>query len=796
MFINLNNLNNAIRNRHKPVEYDVSPYKKILDEINEIKLEKADDAELKEMSRKLKQRACSGEALDSLIVETYALVREVSRRVLGMYHFDVQVIAAIAMHRGKLVEMQTGEGKTLAAVMPVCLNALTGKGVHVLTFNDYLAQRDAEWMGPVYEFLGLSVGFIKEGMDTIQRQNAYFKDITYLTVKEAGFDYLRDFLCNEKEKLVHRPFNYAVVDEADSILIDEARIPLVIAANMAHEGVNPIQIDRLVRCLRTDEDYELEQYGNNIYLTDTGLARAEGMLGCGNLYLPQNLTLLTMLNCALHAHLLLKKDKDYIVRDGKIEIVDEFTGRTADKRHWPDNIHAAVEAKEGLIHENKGMIMGSITIQHFLELYPKITGMTGTAYTSAEEIKEFYGMDVFAVPTNKPCIRKDYHDLIFTHKEAKQKALLAEIKRIHETGQPVLIGTASVEESEALSGFLHNSGITCQVLNAKNDEMEAGIIASAGRLGTVTVSTNMAGRGVDIKPGGENEEEREKVNSLGGLYVIGTNRHESRRIDNQLKGRTGRQGEPGESRLFVSLEDDIVKKYDITKLIPERSLPKRQDGPIEDPAVHKAAQRGQRIVEGYNSDIRRQLWRYTCIIEQQRRIIHNKRQRILLDQDQLKLLATRAPERYSLLLGQLGEGVLRKVEKQLTLYFINKCWADYLDYVSYIREGIHLVVLGKKTPLDEFHRLVIEAFEKLKDTIEQDIISAFNSVEVNENGIDMEKEGLKSPSSTWTYLVNESASQFSSLPRLIKAASTAINGPLFSVSSFCRRVFKGNTGHK
>ncbi len=795
MLKSMSELNKKIKNRHIPVEYGIEPYRKIFEEINRLKYGSYTDAKLKEMACELKERARSGVNTDKLLVEAFALTREACRRQVGMYPFDVQIMAGVAMNRGKIVEMQTGEGKTLTAVMPAYLNALTGKGVHILTFNQYLAKRDAEWMGPVYRFLGLTAGFVKEGMSTEERQDAYSCDITYVTAKEAGFDYLRDFLCDEKEKLLHRDFNYAIVDEADSILIDEARLPLVIAGNVPGNEESPVHIAQVVRSLGNGTDYSIDQYANNVYLTDLGLAHVERILGCGNLYDQKNLELLARLNCALYAEVLLQKDRDYIVRNGKIELVDEFTGRIADKRHWPDNLHAAVEAKEGLTSESKGMIMGSIALQYFLELYPKVSGMTGTACTAAPELKEFYGMDVVVIPTNKPCIRKDHPDMIFTHMEAKQSALIKEIKRVHETGQPVLVGTSSVSESEQLAEELKKAGVTCCVLNAKNDEMEAQIIARAGEFGAVTVSTNMAGRGVDIKLGGEKEQDRDRVAALGGLYIIGTGYHESMRIDNQLKGRAGRQGDPGESRFYVSLEDELMKKYDIIKLIPS-ALCERQDKPLENQIIRREIEKGRRTVEGYNSDIRRQLWKYSFIIEEQRRIIHNKRQDILKDKAQMQLLSRCAEERYNSLLEKFGEEALQKAEKSITLYYINKCWADYLDYISYIRESIHLVVIGKKDPLDEFHRSAIEAFESMKENMENEIVSKFNTVEITEKGIEIDKEGLRGPSSAWTYLINDSPDQFSRLPYLTKTVTNFINGPLFTVQSVFKRLIgkKKETG--
>lgn len=774
MLKKITKLNHIMENIKRPVEYNLEPYKEVLEKINKINLNTSSDERLKEMSQELLKRARNGVSIDKLLIESFALVRESSQRVLGMYPYDVQVMAGIALHKGKIVEMKTGEGKTLAAIMPGYLNALSGKGVHILTFNDYLAKRDAQWMGPVFSFLGLTVGYVNEGMSVTERKKAYSRDITYVTAKEAGFDYLRDFLCTEKESLIHSSFNYAIVDEADSILIDEARIPLVIAGNVSGKDDISIDLARMVKELRQDHDYEIDEYQKNVTLTDDGLENVEEILGRGNLYNPNNLELLTSLNCALHAQALLQKDRDYIVRNNRIEIIDEFTGRIADNRHWPDNLQIAVEAKEGLTPESKGKMMGSIALQYFLNLYPKISGMTGTATTEAEEFREFYSMDVVVIPTNKPCIRKDHPDMIFTHKEAKLKALVAEIKRVQKTGQPILIGTASVQESENLASDLEKAGITCQVLNAKNDEMEAMVVLKAGELGSVTVSTNMAGRGVDIKLGGEKGESRQRVIELGGLYVIGTNRHESRRIDNQLRGRSGRQGDPGESRFFISLEDDLFKKYNVLKYMTLNKYSQSQEEPIDNPIAIKDVDMAQRIVQGYNSDTRRQLWKYSYIIEQQRRIIHSRHRAILSDQASTSLLAEKGFQRYS----QFDKGILRKVEKQLTLFYINKHWAEYLDYIGSIRESIHLVVIGKKNPLDEFHRFAIDAFDDMMDKIDEEIIDAFYNVDIGENGIDMEKEGFRGPSATWTYLIDDSPDQFSNLANLIKSVTETVTRPV------------------
>lgn len=476
------------------------------------------------------------------------------------------------------------------------------------------------------------------------------------------------------------------------------------------------------------------------------------------------------------------------MRNGKIEIIDEFTGRIADKRHWPDGLQEAIEVKEGLIPETKGMIMGSIPLQHLLSLYPRISGMSGTVATAAEEFREFYAMDVVTIPTNKPSLRVDHPDLIFTHLEAKQKALVSEIKTVHETGQPLLIGTGSVEESEQLAAELCKIGIECQVLNAKNDEMEAKIIIKAGDPGAVTVSTNMAGRGIDIQLGSNTTLERNRVVALGGLYVIGTNRHESRRIDHQLRGRAGRQGDPGKSKFFVSLEDDLIKKYNIDKEIPLKNFPTQRVCPVGDPVVRRELERGQRVVEGYNYDMRRQLWKYSRIIEQQRRIIHRKRRDILIDKIPLELLSTKTAERYLTLWSQVGEEMLRNVEKQITLYHINKCWAGHLVYIADLYEGLHLALLGKKDPLNQFLKSAIEAFDEMLERIDSEIIRTFNVVEITEKGIDMDKEGLSLPSSTWTYLIDDNPDQFSNFKLWFKAAATAFSKPLFTLQSIYRLI--------
>ncbi|MBN1911478.1 MAG: accessory Sec system translocase SecA2 [Pirellulales bacterium] len=746
------------RARGRHVQLDLTPYQKLLARISQLNFEAETDDRLKERSASLIARLQQGTSLDDILIEGFTLVRESARRVLAMRPFDVQMLAGIAMHRGKLVEMQTGEGKTLAAVMPAYLNALAGQGVHVLTFNDYLARRDAQWMGPLYRYLGLTVGTVQEGMSPRERREAYASDVTYVTAKEAGFDYLRDHLCTRQEDLVHRPFHYAIVDEADSILIDEARVPLVIAGSAEACHIDPYRAAAIVRNLEAERHFKADEFDRNVRFTELGLDQLESELRCGSLHAPDNLQLLTDLSLALHARVLLQREVDYIVRDGRIELVDEFTGRVAQNRRWPDGLQAAVEAKEGVALQPQGFIRGSITLQHFLRLYPKIAGMTATAQPAAEELYTFYELGVVPIPPNRPFIRTDKPDTIFTHKEAKDLALVAEISHVHRTGRPVLVGTASVAESEHLAALLTDIDIECQVLNARNDEREAQIVAQAALPGAVTISTNMAGRGTDIKLGGDppQDHQRVKVKDLGGLYVIGTNRHESRRIDDQLRGRAGRQGDPGESRFFISLEDDLIDRYGIRRLLPSRDQDLRQDEPVTDSSVHRAIARAQQTIERQTFEIRRTLWRYASLVENQRQKIHRRRQAILVDQEPLTLLATRATDRYDQLRWTVGDQILHQVEKQITLFQIDQCWVEYLVRVADIRDNIHLVVLGGMyDPLDEFHKMVGREFSSLLEKIDERIIQTFCSAETTEKGIDLAKEGLVGPSSTWTYLISD-----------------------------------------
>ncbi|MDQ0492343.1 accessory Sec system translocase SecA2 [Paenibacillus brasilensis] len=695
-------------------------------------LEAWDEKQLQAESLRLKKEAKSGAPLDELLIDAYALVCEAAKRKLGLQPYDVQIMAGIALYEGFLIEQHTGEGKTLSAVMPAYLNALTGEGVHVLTFNDYLANRDAEWMGPIYRFLGLTVKSVQAGMSLSEKREAYAADITYVTAKEAGFDYLRDTIALDEADTVHRPFHDVIVDEADSLLLDEARVPLVIAGEPGSSESNGIRFAEVARQLKQDVHYDFDEFQRNVYLNEAGSAKAESLLGCGNLYESHNSHLLMSLNCALHAESLLKKDVDYIVRDGKIELIDEYTGRVAENRHLPDGLQAALAAKEGLQSNVGGKILGTITLQHFLSLYPKICGMTATAHASAMEFEDIYGLQVVQIPPNRPNIRIDHPHRIYTHKVAKLKALVQEISSVHATGRPILIGTSSVEESDMLAKALAAADVLCHVLNAKNDAKEAEIIAKAGEIGAVTVSTNMAGRGVDIRLGGGNPTQAEVVAKLGGLYVIGTHVHESVRIDDQLGGRSGRQGDPGASVFFVSLEDELMLRFGIDKVIPPVYRDLRQEEALEESVLRGKIAHIQRVIMGQNFHIRQELNRYSDMVEEQRRILYEERLGILK-----------------------GKTPMSPSEQRVRLYYIDKFWADHLAYVSYIRESIHLTSLVNRNPIDEFHEQIIQAYEEIPDKINRESANMLEKLEGSNDPAMWGKFGLKNPTSTRTYIIND-----------------------------------------
>ena len=741
-----------------PVDLDLRDFDTPLEAVRVIERDLPDltDAAIAERAGVLRRRAQAGAELDGLQAEAFALVCEAAARTLGERPFDVQVVAALALARGRVVELQTGEGKTLAAVMPAALHALAGDGVHVLTFNDYLARRDAEWMGPIYRMLGLTVDAVRQGMSPAARRRAYRADVTYVTAKEAGFDHLRDLRATDPEAVVHRPFHVALVDEADSLLIDEARTPLVLAGRAEARDSMARRIAEHVAALAPGVDFDADEYGRSVELTEAGLARMERTLGVASLHDGEHYGLLTGVSCALHARVLLRRDVDYLVRDGRIGMIDEHTGRVVPDRHWPDGLQAALEAKEGLHPDADGRILGSMPLQHFLRAYPFLCGMTGTARAAADELREIYGLEVVVVPTNRPLVRVDRPDVVFTHREAKERAVVGEVRRAHAVGRPVLVGTLSVVESERLAARLRAAGIACEVLNAKNDAAEARIVARAGRLGAVTISTNMAGRGTDIRLGGADEGEREPVAALGGLYVLGTNRHESRRVDLQLRGRSGRQGDPGESCFFVSLEDDLLVRYGIRDLIPARVMPAPRDEPIEHPIIRREIARAQRIVEGQNLEIRRTLSRYAEIVEDQRRRLLGRRQALLAGRAQPDVWCG-DPERHLHLVQACGAEAVRRAEVAVTLHHLDQAWAEHLALCADLREGIHLVRLGQQDPLTRFTSEVVDAYERLEPGIDEAVGAALDRVRVADGRIDLAAAGVdvKGPAATWTYLVND-----------------------------------------
>ncbi len=788
------------RFRGVPVETDLTMYDRTVLKIRAFHekegLARKTEEELGRLAASLRRRL-KGEPLtedeERARIEAFALIDEAARRATGLAAHDVQLIAGLAMADGKIAELPTGEGKTLAAVFPASLFALSGRDVHVLTFNDYLARRDAAWMGPVYRLLGLSVGVVQEGMDKPAKKSAYACDAVYATAKEAGFDYLRDRLAYEPSEFVQRPFDAALVDEADSILIDEARIPLVISGSAGGPGADSDRLAVVVRGLERGIDYKTDAENTNVFPTDAGIRRIESVLDCGNLFAPENEMLLAAVHCALHAETLLERDVDYIVRDGRIEIVDEFTGRVMDKRHWPDGLQAAVEAKESVRRGSEGRILGSIALQHFFRLYPALCGMTATARTSSQEIKEFYGLGVVIVPSHRPCVRRDLPDIVFTHKEAKLGALVREIAGVHSLGRPVLVGTASVRESEELAAALGEAGVPCDVLNAKNDELEAAVIARTGAPGAVTISTNMAGRGTDIKLGGPREEERAKVTALGGLYVVGTNRHESLRIDNQLRGRAGRQGDPGSSRFFISLEDDIFERYGLSRRLFSRYRLDHQANAVDNELLRKEILHGQRVIEGRNLDIRRALWDYSTLVETQRRIVAGWRDGVFDPPAEAAAPFHPSPELLAVGSARFGGEAFERMTRRAALFHIDGAWADHLAWLADLREGIHLVSIGRNEPLREFQKAATEAFLGLQERIGNAVRKTLESFVEREGPVDLDAEGLKGPSSTWTYLVNDD--QFGWGVELIKgtnigftAGAAALYGPLFVLALIANRL--------
>jgi len=775
---------------HRGSDRELKRYWYIVEKINELEPEisRLSDDELAQKTLEFKEKLKQGATLDDIMIPAFAVVREVAKRKVNMRPFDVQLIGAIVLHEGKIAEMKTGEGKTLVATMPAYLNALTGEGVHIVTVNDYLAKRDRYWMGPIYESLGLTVGLLQHDSTSTERRSAYNADITYGTNTEFGFDYLRDNMALSEDELVQRDFNYAIVDEVDSILIDEARTPLIISGVAEKPTRLYYQFAHIARNLIRDVDYTVDEKLKSVTLTDTGARKVEKMLGIENIYAVSDIDYLSYLIAALKAKELFKKDVDYIVKDGEVIIVDEFTGRLMYGRRYSDGIHQAIEAKEGLKIRQEAQTLATITLQNYFRMYKKLAGMTGTAATEADEFLKIYGLEVVVIPTHKPMIRIDYPDAVYKTEKAKFKAIIKEISELYKIGRPVLVGTRSIEKSELLSSMLKKLGIPHQVLNAKYHEKEAEIIARAGQKGSVTIATNMAGRGVDIVLG-------EGVAELGGLHIIGTERHESRRIDNQLRGRAGRQGDPGSSRFYVSLEDELMRLFGSEKIrgIMDK-LGVDEDQPIEHPIISKAIESAQKKVESYHFDIRKHLLEYDDVMETQRRVIYQERKKILtrenlkdsvlsimndysteiaetyIPKDQvgvwdlegfvselkntfnididiqkikertydeiLSMCKERISNRYEEKEREIGPELLRQAEKFIMLRAVDTHWIEHLENMDFLKEGIGLRAYGQRDPLIEYKKEAYEMFQDMLSGIRRDISRFLMRLEITPEKIE------------------------------------------------------------
>jgi len=799
----------------------------LVDEISQLesKVRPLTDDQLRLKTSQFKERIEKGEPLDQILPEAFAVVRETARRALGERHYDVQLIGGIVLHEGRISEMATGEGKTLVSTLSAYLNALKGKGVHIVTVNDYLAKRDSEWMGGIYKFLGLSVGVILHELNDKERKIAYGCDITYGTNNEFGFDYLRDNMKFDIEDYVQRELNYAIVDEVDSILVDEARTPLIISGPAEESTDKYYKINRIIPFLKQANDYQIEEKSHTAFLTEEGVAHVEKLLNVENLYDPRNIETLHHVNQGLRAHTLFKKDVDYVVKDGQVTIVDEFTGRLMPGRRWSDGLHQAVEAKENVRIENENQTLATVTFQNYFRMYKKLAGMTGTADTEAAEFKKIYNLEVMVIPTNMPLIRTNYSDVIYKTEDEKFRAVVREIEELYKAGRPVLVGTISIEKSERLSHFLKKKGISHNVLNAKHHEREAEIIAQAGRVSAVTISTNMAGRGTDILLGGNPrflaktmvseeetdpeamqkayekayqkalgivQKEKEKVIQVGGLHVLGTERHESRRIDNQLRGRSGRQGDPGSSRFYLSLEDDLLRIFGserISSIMDRFGIEEEQ--PIEHKLVTRAIENAQRRVEAHNFEIRKHLLEYDNVMNQQREVIYSQRREVLAGQDlkesveemieeqaegivdlfsdekvhpedwdlkglqdavyerfafrwaipsieedginreRLKNLVTdKAKEFYDKKEKEIESPMLRYLEKVIMLQSIDYHWKDHLLAIDQLKEGIGLRGYGQKNPLIEYQKEAYQMFIEMMDRIKRDTVQKLFAIQI------------------------------------------------------------------
>jgi len=767
---------------------EIKRYSRSVEEINALEPSMAalTDGELRERTDRFRMRLAEGASLDDLLFEAFAVVRETAKRRVSMRPFDVQLIGGMVLHEGKIAEMKTGEGKTLAATLPIYLNALSGEGVHVVTVNDYLARRDAQWMGPIYESLGLSVGVILHGLSDEERKKAYNCDITYGTNNEFGFDYLRDNMKFRLEDYVQREFNYAIVDEVDSILIDEARTPLIISGPSDESTDKYYRINQIIPRLRREQDFTIDEKSRTVALTEEGVARVENLLKVENLYDPRHMGLLHHVNQGLKAHTLFKRDVDYMVKENQVIIVDEFTGRLMPGRRYSDGLHQALEAKEHVKIERENQTLASITFQNYFRMYNKLAGMTGTADTEAAEFKKIYNLDVVVVPTNMPMIREDHADVIYKTEKEKIQAIIQEIRELHEAGRPVLVGTISIENSELLSGHLLRRGVKHNVLNAKHHEREAEIVSQAGQPGAVTISTNMAGRGTDIKLG-------PGVAELGGLHILGTERHESRRIDNQLRGRSGRQGDRGSSRFYLSLEDDLLRIFGAERISSVMDKIGLEEGePIEHRLISRAIENAQKRVEAQNFDIRKHLLEYDDVMNQQREVIYRQRKEVLggdnlssalgemledvvdtvleefadenvpPDAWNLKGLDERLFQLFSLktnfqdmedgtpaggeslrewileavrtLLRQkkeeLGASLMEEITKILMLQSIDTHWKDHLLSMDHLREGIGLRGYGQKDPKREYQKEGFDMFSAMVERIKEDSLSKICRVQI------------------------------------------------------------------
>lgn len=715
------------------------------------------DKEAADLSDEKLRKATGLLKLDDLaesadIPQFLAIAREAGERTTGLRPFDVQLLGALRMLAGDVIEMATGEGKTLAGAIAAAGYALGGRRVHVVTINDYLARRDAEWMGPLLQALGLTVGWITAESSSEDRRAAYGCDVTYASVNEIGFDVLRDQLATDVDDLVSPNPDVALIDEADSVLVDEALVPLVLAGT-THRETPRLEIIRLVGELDAGTDYDTDADSRNVHLTDAGARKVEKALGGIDLYSEEHVgTTLTEVNVALHAHVLLQRDVHYIVRDDAVHLINSSRGRIAQLQRWPDGLQAAVEAKEGIETTETGEVLDTITVQALINRYATVCGMTGTALAAGEQLRQFYKLGVSPIPPNTPNIREDESDRVYITAAAKNDAIVAHIAEVHETGQPVLVGTRDVAESEELHERLLRRGVPAVVLNAKNDAEEAKVIAEAGEYGTVTVSTQMAGRGTDIRLGGSDEADHDRVAELGGLHVVGTGRHHTERLDNQLRGRAGRQGDPGSSVFFSSWEDDVVAaNLDHNKLPMQTD----EDGRIVSPKAAGMLDHAQRVAEGRMLDVHANTWRYNQLIAQQRAIIVDRRNTLLRTATAREELAELAPDRYEELSEDISEDRLEKICRLIMLYHLDRGWADHLAYLADIRESIHLRALGRQNPLDEFHRMAVDAFASLAaDAIEaaQQTFETANVLD-EEPGLDLSK--LARPTSTWTYMVND-----------------------------------------